>query len=152
MGDMADMILDSWDPMDYEGDFFGGGQYQSRKPTYNRNSFCPVCNAPMVKRTGKYGTFAGCSAFPKCRTSGHWEELPLPPPPIETTTVTIEFECPKHGCNGCKFHSIVEVIEVGMSPDEHWCSLFDEYLGISNVDKCEQCKNLMKNGSQILNA
>lgn len=29
---------------------------------------CPKCGKPLVKRTGKYGEFLGCSGYPKCRT------------------------------------------------------------------------------------
>lgn len=28
---------------------------------------CPKCGSPMVRRTGKYGAFYGCSTYPKCR-------------------------------------------------------------------------------------
>jgi ssDNA-binding Zn-finger/Zn-ribbon topoisomerase 1 len=28
---------------------------------------CPICGKPMVKRTGKYGEFFGCSGFPNCK-------------------------------------------------------------------------------------
>jgi DNA helicase-2/ATP-dependent DNA helicase PcrA len=28
---------------------------------------CPICNSPMVERKGKFGTFLGCSTFPKCK-------------------------------------------------------------------------------------
>ncbi len=28
---------------------------------------CPKCGAELVKRTGRYGSFLGCSNFPKCR-------------------------------------------------------------------------------------
>lgn len=28
---------------------------------------CPVCGAPMKKRSGRYGEFWGCSSFPRCR-------------------------------------------------------------------------------------
>ena len=28
---------------------------------------CPKCGAPMVRRTGRYGAFYGCSTYPKCR-------------------------------------------------------------------------------------
>ncbi|WP_375316950.1 type I DNA topoisomerase [Spiroplasma endosymbiont of Virgichneumon dumeticola] len=27
---------------------------------------CPLCGAPLVQRTGRYGKFNGCSTFPKC--------------------------------------------------------------------------------------
>ncbi len=29
---------------------------------------CPVCEAPMVKRVGRFGPFLGCSAYPGCKT------------------------------------------------------------------------------------
>ncbi|NLG10512.1 MAG: hypothetical protein GX562_03135 [Coriobacteriaceae bacterium] len=28
---------------------------------------CPLCGAPMKKRTGKHGPFYGCSRYPKCK-------------------------------------------------------------------------------------
>lgn len=28
---------------------------------------CPVCGAPMQKRSGRYGEFWGCTSFPRCR-------------------------------------------------------------------------------------
>lgn len=30
-------------------------------------TLCPECNGPMVSRTGQYGVFWGCKAFPKCK-------------------------------------------------------------------------------------
>lgn len=31
------------------------------------NGICPSCNSPLVERTGQYGTFLGCSGYPRCR-------------------------------------------------------------------------------------
>ena len=31
------------------------------------NNICPRCGSPLVKRNGQYGTFWGCSAYPKCK-------------------------------------------------------------------------------------
>ena len=46
---------------------------KSQKETYSpqllpatENPLCPKCNSPMVKRTGKYGEFWGCTRFPSC--------------------------------------------------------------------------------------
>ena len=44
----------------------------------------------------------------------------------------IEIEVPET-CAGCRWHSIVEVMEVGMSPDEHLCTLFDVEIGFNNL-------------------
>lgn len=30
-------------------------------------TLCPDCKGPMQSRTGKYGTFWGCKAFPECK-------------------------------------------------------------------------------------
>jgi ssDNA-binding Zn-finger/Zn-ribbon topoisomerase 1 len=150
MGEMADMILGSWDPMDYD-DYYGSprsGGYR-KKPTYNRESLCPACESPMVKREGPYGMFAGCSAYPNCRETGHWEELPEPPPPVERKSVSIEIEIPIDNCPACKFHSECEVFEVGFSPNEHWCTLFDKELSW-DVKQCSECKKMQKNGKVSL--
>ena len=39
------------------------------KDTNNKvnNMICPKCGGNLVVRTGKYGTFTGCSNYPKCR-------------------------------------------------------------------------------------
>ncbi len=28
---------------------------------------CPLCGAPMIKRTSQYGPFLGCSTYPRCK-------------------------------------------------------------------------------------
>jgi DNA topoisomerase-1 len=33
---------------------------------------CPRCGKPMVLRTGRYGKFLSCSAYPECKTSRPW--------------------------------------------------------------------------------
>ncbi len=38
----------------------------STKQATARNG-CPKCGSPMVRRTGRYGAFYGCSTYPKCR-------------------------------------------------------------------------------------
>lgn len=32
----------------------------------NRKMYCPRCGVNLVKRTGKYGEFYGCSNYPDC--------------------------------------------------------------------------------------
>ncbi len=31
------------------------------------NNKCPKCGGQLVERTGKYGSFIGCSNYPKCK-------------------------------------------------------------------------------------
>ena len=34
---------------------------------------CPTCGSRLVARTGRFGSFIGCSSFPRCRyTRDHW--------------------------------------------------------------------------------
>lgn len=42
-----------------------------------QKGFCPRCGAPLVLRQGKYGSFYGCSNYPKCKFTYqiHWEDL-----------------------------------------------------------------------------
>ena len=39
----------------------------NRKKHSVQNGFCPICGATIVKRSGKYGSFYGCSNYPKCK-------------------------------------------------------------------------------------
>ena len=32
-----------------------------------KGNICPRCGGTLVLRKGKYGTFYGCSNYPKCR-------------------------------------------------------------------------------------
>lgn len=32
-----------------------------------KNGICPRCGGTLIKRKGKYGSFLGCSNYPKCR-------------------------------------------------------------------------------------
>ena len=39
---------------------------KEKKNNYNENE-CPMCGGQLVERKGKYGSFIGCSNYPKCR-------------------------------------------------------------------------------------
>lgn len=54
------------------------GRRRTRKPEPKAQPLgleCPQCGQPLVKRAGKHGPFAGCSAYPKCR---HTRKLEKP--------------------------------------------------------------------------
>ena len=43
---------------------------------------CHVCQAPMIVKKGRFGTFLACSRYPECKTTRPWPpkaEAPLPP-------------------------------------------------------------------------
>ncbi|MBI2003261.1 MAG: topoisomerase DNA-binding C4 zinc finger domain-containing protein, partial [Candidatus Wildermuthbacteria bacterium] len=53
---------------------------------------CPKCSSPVVIRTGRFGRFYACSAFPKCK---HTE-------PLENAQANTGISCPS-----CKKGTIV---------------------------------------------
>ena len=46
---------------------------------------CPVCNSPMVIKSGRFGKFLACSNYPECKT---------------TKPVTTGVKCPEPDCGG----------------------------------------------------
>ncbi|MBR5533000.1 MAG: NERD domain-containing protein [Bacteroidales bacterium] len=47
-------------------------KYAVQQKIYNRNTLvdagiCPNCGAELVERQGRYGSFTGCSRYPKCK-------------------------------------------------------------------------------------
>ena len=67
----------------------GNGHEENAPAPEATDQTCPKCGKPMVKRTGKFGEFLGCSGYPKCRTIINLqqkEEAGIP--------------CPVEGCTG----------------------------------------------------
>ncbi len=40
---------------------------EDREPSNEIVGVCPECGSDLIKRSGRYGEFVGCSGFPKCR-------------------------------------------------------------------------------------
>ncbi|MGN0709447.1 MAG: exonuclease domain-containing protein [Anaerovoracaceae bacterium] len=40
---------------------------RQKDPGLSRIKICPKCGRPMVKRSGRFGEFYGCSGYPECR-------------------------------------------------------------------------------------
>jgi DNA topoisomerase I len=40
---------------------------EGKEPTHEVIGVCPQCGNDLIKRSGRYGEFIGCSGFPKCR-------------------------------------------------------------------------------------
>lgn len=45
-----------------------------REPTNEVVGVCPECESDLIKRSGRYGEFIGCSGFPKCRYTKSLDE------------------------------------------------------------------------------
>ncbi len=59
------------------------------KPTEHK---CPECGAPMMQRSGKRGSFLGCSRYPECKTT---MGLDAEGNPVQTSKPT------EHVCEKC---------------------------------------------------
>jgi DNA topoisomerase-1 len=51
------------------------GETEETKPEVIEGRTCPECDSTLVVKTGRYGKFIGCSAYPKCK---HIEPLVKP--------------------------------------------------------------------------
>ncbi|MFZ0441111.1 MAG: DNA topoisomerase I [Methanobacterium sp.] len=47
---------------------------EDREPSNEIVGVCPDCGSDLIKRSGRYGEFIGCSGFPKCRFTKSLEE------------------------------------------------------------------------------
>lgn len=71
-----------------------------KKPAEATDLVCEKCGAPMVMRSGKFGSFYACSNFPKCRnTKQITKEIDVPCPKCGAKIVQ------KHGKNKSVFYS-----------------------------------------------
>ncbi len=100
--DYLDVLSDFW--KDFEVDLKKAeekiGSADIKIPVEETEIICDKCGAKMVVRTGKFGKFAACPNFPKCRNT-----KPLTPPEEEKKEEKIEqkkeeiapFKCEKCG-------------------------------------------------------
>jgi len=54
-------------------------------PEPETDEICETCQAPMVVKRGRYGSFLACSRYPDCKT---------------TKAISLGVDCPKEDCNG----------------------------------------------------
>ncbi|MDD3985367.1 MAG: DNA topoisomerase I [Methanobacterium sp.] len=47
---------------------------EDREPTNEIVGSCPECESDLIKKSGRYGEFIGCSGFPKCRFTKSLDE------------------------------------------------------------------------------
>ena len=87
---------------------------------------CDKCGSPMVIKTGRFGRFMACSAFPECRNTKEIGANGSAPAPEETTNE----ECDKCGS--------AMVIKTGR---------YGRFMGCSNYPKCRNIKP-MKTGAK----
>jgi DNA topoisomerase-1 len=103
---------------------------------------CPECGKPLIKRTGRYGEFLGCSGYPKCR---HIVNLPKQEgaegAASEKSAPEEIMPCPVEGCDG----TIVR--KKSRFGDFYACNRYPKCkhsLGGTPLDrKCPQCGSVL---------
>jgi len=77
---------------------------------------CPKCGAPLVKRTGRYGEFVACSAYPKCKYVEKQEK---------------QAEYSEEKCDKCGGRMVIKTGKRG------------KFLACENYPKCKNTKSLL---------
>ncbi len=134
---------------------------------------CPVCEAPLVIREGRFGPFISCSGYPKCKTivsRGLGDKCPMP----ECGGTMIE---PKPGARNltcsnaptCKYTARVKATPgengegeaaQGTATDQVCpkcgkpmllrAGRFGDFLGCSGYPKCKTIINIKKEGEAVI--
>ncbi len=142
MEDDLDLIAagkKKWQPVisDFYSDFHGNleNKYQEVKkdeimPEEKSTELCDKCGASMVIKTGRYGKFLACSAFPECRNI---KSLNDPKENKEPDKNLLELEK--------KYEE--EVCEKCNSPMKVRTGKYGPFLACSGYPKCKNIKNII---------
>jgi DNA topoisomerase-1 len=134
-----------WQPVlaDFYGDFHDNLQnkYQEIKkseimPEEKSTEVCDKCGAPMIIKTGRYGKFLACSAFPECRNikkmAGEGSGFEKKEPDAKTLELQKKYE--GEVCDKCGAPMKVRV------------GKFGPFLACSAYPKCKNIKNIASDG------
>lgn len=121
-------------------------QQMEKIPPKETGEPCPLCGQPLVIRKGKYGSFEGCSDYPKCRYIKKAQSIDAP-----KRRVT-QIPCPS-----CQNGTLVERIAASGK------NKGNRFLGCSNFPKCKfisplkvvqqdcpQCGNILVQNDQSI--
>ncbi len=108
---------------------------KSFAPEEESNEVCDKCGAKMVVKTGRYGKFLACSAFPECRNIKSMGGAGGGTPKEESQEMKdIKEKYKGEKCEKCGAEMIVRN------------GKFGPFLGCSAYPKCKNLKNIDKNG------
>jgi DNA topoisomerase-1 len=105
-------------------------------PEEKSNEVCDKCGAAMIVKTGRYGKFLACSAFPDCRNIKKMEGGSGPYAAKEPDAKTLELEK--------KYAS--EVCDKCGSPMKVRVGKYGPFLACSAYPKCKNIKNIAQPG------
>ncbi len=106
-------------------------------PEEKTDEICDKCGAPMVIKTGRYGKFLACSAFPKCKNikplnnNNNGRTLK---PEEEEKIKKLQEKYKDEICDKCGAPMVIKNGRYG------------PFLACSNYPKCKNIKNIKENG------
>jgi len=105
-------------------------------PEEQSTEVCDKCGAPMIIKTGRYGKFLACSAFPECRNikkmAGEGSNYEKKEPDAQTLALQKKYE--GEVCDKCGAPMKVRV------------GKFGPFLACSAYPKCKNIKNIAGTG------
>jgi DNA topoisomerase-1 len=99
---------------------------------------CPNCGKPMLRKTGRFGSFLGCSDYPTCKTTLRLDKEgnPLPPKePAQSTGIK---------CHKCKEGELV--IRKSKRGPFLGCNRFPRCRTIVSMKSLDRLKELQARG------
>ncbi|MEK7557593.1 MAG: type I DNA topoisomerase [Patescibacteria group bacterium] len=103
-------------------------------PEEKSDKLCDKCNAPMIIKTGRYGKFLACSAFPECKN-------------IKPMEGSINNNEKSDAIKELEEKYKDEICEKCNAPMTVKSGRFGTFLGCSGYPKCKNIKNLAGNSS-----
>lgn len=130
------VIEDFWVPFDKNlKDKYMELDKKSFAPEEESNEVCDKCGAKMIVKTGRFGKFLACSAFPDCRNIKSMGGQAGSAPREESQELKdIKEKYQGEKCDKCGAEMIVRM------------GKFGPFLGCSAYPKCKNLKNIDKEG------
>lgn len=138
-----------WQPVisDFYGDFSKNleNKYQELKkdeimPIEKSNEKCDKCGAVMIIKTGRYGKFLACSAFPECKNIKRVTNQASPDDKTSVDPKIIELE-KKHAGEVCDKCGAAMKVRTGK---------YGPFLACSAYPKCKNIKNISTNQASLV--
>jgi DNA topoisomerase I len=130
------VISDFWLPFDKNlKDKYMELDKKSFAPEEESNEVCDKCGAKMIVKTGRYGKFLACSAFPECRNIKSMGGSAGSAPREESQELKdMKEKYQGEKCDKCGAEMIVRM------------GKFGPFLGCGAYPKCKNLKNIDKEG------
>ncbi|HOZ53402.1 MAG TPA: type I DNA topoisomerase [bacterium] len=105
-------------------------------PEEETDEVCDKCGAKMIVKTGRYGKFLACSAFPECRNIKSMNKGEASPKEESEDLIKLKEQYKGEKCEKCGSDMIVR------------SGRFGYFLGCSAYPKCKNLKNINKDGQK----